>query len=137
MAASSSQSEDCPYPRVKVTAIGLEAGGAAAEACQAIVEQFGLETAVDVLTASTDQEVLIWLADSPAGQSVRPADWSKLVRWASTAEQARKHRIRSMAEEGTTVEVPEEETKSKSEKKPAAERPAETVGSAVASVEAP
>ena len=78
--------EACTYPRANVAALELDAGGAAAEACRAVVEQFGLETAVDVLTASTDQEVLHWLADSPAGQAVRPADWSKLVRWASATE---------------------------------------------------
>ena len=66
--------ERCPTPFAHDTAIGLLSGGAASDTCRIVVDQWQLETAVDVLTAATDPEVLEWFADSPAGKSVKKDD---------------------------------------------------------------
>ena len=81
MGVMTSSSSGRPTTQADGAAMLLLQGGAIAEACRPVVLHFGLETAVDVLTAATDVEVLDFIEKSA---DERLADcWARFVRWAS------------------------------------------------------
>ena len=84
----------------------LVQGGAVAEACRPVIQVFGLETAVDVLTAEEDADVLSFIAKKEAEDKGFQERWARMVRWAGAREKEHRKEIRKLAEEGVTTPVP-------------------------------
>ena len=98
---SAAEEKSRPYPDAADTASLLSSGGTAARLCTEVIEHFGLETPVDVLTAADDEEVRMFLQEKE--NTPIASAWPWLVRWARNVEATHKKRILKMAQDGATT----------------------------------